>query len=89
MGLSLNIVRGESNEKEMEFIAKNARKNETKGLSMEKVVNTIIKADAAKNPKLSYLVGKDAHFANLLSMLPQNIVNKIVRYGLAARMKKV
>ena len=76
-------------EKEMEFVANNARKNETKGLSMEKVVNTIIKADAAKNPKLSYLVGKDAHFANLLSLLPQNIVNKIVRYGLAARMKKV
>jgi NAD(P)-dependent dehydrogenase (short-subunit alcohol dehydrogenase family) len=76
-------------EKEMEFIAKNARKNETKGLCVEKVVNTIIKADSTKNPKLSYLVGKDAKFANILSKLPQSVVNKIIKLGLKHRMKRV
>ena len=76
-------------EKEMEFIAKNARKNETKGLCVEKVVNTIIKADSAKNPKLSYLVGKDAYFAKFLSFLPQGVVNALVRYGLKKRMERV
>lgn len=76
-------------EKEMEFIANNARKNETKGLSVEKVVEIIIKADKAKKPKLSYLVGKDAKFASILSKLPQGLVNKIVKFGLKSRMTKV
>lgn len=76
-------------EEEMNFIAKNAQKNETKGLSVDKVVDLIIKIDSKKNPKLSYLVGKDAKFASLLSKLPQGLVNKIIRFGLKARMKRV
>lgn len=72
-------------EKEMEFIANNARKNETKGLSVDKVVNVILKADKSKNPKLSYTVGKDAFCANLISKLPQYLVNKLVKFGLKIR----
>jgi NAD(P)-dependent dehydrogenase (short-subunit alcohol dehydrogenase family) len=79
----------EGYEKEMNFIAKNAQKNETKGLSVEKVVDVILKADKAKNPKLSYLVGKDAIGAYILSKFPQRIVNDIVRFGLKIRMKKI
>ena len=75
-------------EREMEFIISNARKNEEKGLSVEKVVEVILKADSAKNPKLSYTVGKDAFAANMMSKLPQNIVNSIVKFGLKARIKK-
>lgn len=76
-------------EEEMNFIAKNAQKNETKGLSVDKVVDLIIKIDSKKNPKLSYLVGKDAKFASFLSKLPQGLVNKIIRFGLKTRMKRV
>lgn len=75
-------------EKEMEFIANNARKNETKGLNVENVVKVILRADKSKNPKLSYTVGRDALFASLLSGLPQNLVNKIVKFGLKARLAK-
>ena len=41
----------EGYEDEMNFVMKNAQKNETKGLSVQKVVSTIIKADNSKNPK--------------------------------------
>lgn len=75
-------------EREMEFIISNARKNEEKGLSAEKVVEVILKADSAKNPKLSYTVGKDAFAAKMMSKLPQNIVNSIVKFGLKTRIKK-
>lgn len=77
----------EGYEKEMEFIANNARKNETKGLSVDKVVNIILKADKAKNPKLSYTVGKDAFCANLISKFPQGLVNCLVKLGLKLRMR--
>ena len=74
-------------EKEMEFIAKNAQKNETNGLSVDSVVNTILKVDNIKNPKLSYTVGRDAFGAYLISKLPQCIINKLVKFGLKLRMK--
>ncbi len=76
-------------EKEMELIIANAKKNETGGLSVSKVVDTILKADSAKNPKLSYTVGKDAFFASLISKLPQNTVNSLVKLGLKAKMRRV
>lgn len=74
-------------EKEMDFIAKNARKNEEKGLGVNDVVNLIISVDNSRNPKLSYTVGKDAFGAHLLSKLPQSFINKLVRFGLKVRMK--
>ena len=77
----------EGYEKEMKFIANNARKNETKGLDVNKVVEIIIKADKSKNPKLSYTVGKDALGAYLISKLPQRLINTLVKLGLKTRMK--
>ena len=74
-------------EKEMEYVLKNAQKNETSGLSSDKVVEVILKADSAKNPKLSYTVGKDACFAHFVSKLPQCIVNKLIKFGIKIRMK--
>ena len=70
----------------MEFIANNARKNETKGLDVNKVIAVILKADKSKNPKLSYTVGKDAFMAHLISKLPQKLTNNLVKYGLKIRM---
>lgn len=76
-------------EAEMQFMISNAKKNEAKGLSAEKVVDVILKADRAKKPKLSYTVGKDAFAAGLISKLPQGLVNKLVKFGLEKRVKKV
>jgi len=77
----------EGYEKEMDFIAKNAIKNEEKGLSVNKVVDVILKADKAKKPKLSYTVGKDALGAYWVSKLPQFLINYLVKLGLKVRMK--
>ena len=66
---------------------KNAEENEKTGLSVNEVVKVIIKADTAKKPKLSYTVGKDAFFASLISKLPQNIINKLIKFGIKLRMK--
>ena len=71
----------------MQFMIKNARKNSQKGISAEKVVQTILKADRAVNPKLSYTVGKDAYLAKIFSKLPQKIINKGIKFGLKSRMK--
>ena len=72
-------------EKEMRFLISNAEKNGKKGLSADKVVDVILKADRAKNPKLSYTVGCDAFLASLVSKLPQSIVNGLVKYSLKKR----
>ena len=72
-------------EKEMRFLISNAEKNGKKGLSADKVVDVILKADRAKNPKLSYTVGCDAFLVSLVSKLPQSIVNGLVKYSLKKR----
>ena len=82
------MVNCEGYEKEMAYVAKNAHKNESKGLSVDKVVETILKADRAKNPKLSYTVGRDAFFAHLVSKLPQKVINSIVKLGMRTRMSR-
>lgn len=82
------MVNCEGYEREMEFISNNAKKNETKGLSVNKVVNAILKADRVKNPKLSYLVGRDAAFAQVFSRFPQRFINTLVKFGLKYRMSK-
>lgn len=66
-------------EAEMTYMIKNADKNEKNGAPVEKVVATVLKADRAKNPKLTYTVGKDALAARLVSKLPQSVINKIIK----------
>lgn len=82
------MVNCEGYEKEMAYVAKNAHKNGSRGLSVDKVVETILKADRAKNPKLSYIVGRDAFFAHLVSKLPQRLINSIVKLGMRTRMSR-
>ena len=65
---------------ESNYLKKNACENETKGLSVDKVVKTVVKADKLNNPKPSYCVGIDAILVSIVSKLPQSILNKIISY---------
>jgi short-subunit dehydrogenase len=51
---------------EFEFLAKNAKKNNHKGLDAKKVAEKIYKIATTKKVKPSYTIGKDAKFAELL-----------------------
>ena len=73
---------------EMEFIKNNALKNAKNGLDVKEVVKVVLKADKLKNPKLSYTVGKDAFLASIITNLPQNIQNKLIKLGMYLRQKK-
>ena len=72
---------------EMRFLVANAQKNAQKGAEVSKVVETILKADRASNPKTTYTVGKDAFFARILAKLPQSVQNNVVKLGLKLRIK--
>ena len=74
---------------EMKYVIANAQKNEKTGLSPEKVVEVIIKADRLDNPKLSYTVGCDAFVASIVSCLPQWLINKIVKFGIKKKIRGV
>lgn len=69
-------------DKETEYLKKNALKNEKQGLSVNKVVEKIIKIDNMKNPKPSYCVGNDAVFTSIISKLPQCVLNKLIKLKL-------
>lgn len=74
-------------EKELEFIRNNALKNSDKGLKVQTAAAFIKEIAEKRNPKSSYTLGRDAKFAHLLSYLPQDLINKLVKFGLKARMK--
>lgn len=76
----------EGYEKEMEFMKSNALSNTKKGLSVEKAAEAIKNIAYMKNPKSSYTIGNDAKFAQVLSYLPQDMINYLVKKGLTLRM---
>ena len=65
---------------ESNYLKNNAYKNEKNGLNLDKVVQKIAKLDKIKNPKPSYCIGFDAKAAALVSLLPQPLLNKIIKY---------
>ncbi len=71
--------------KEMKYVLANAERNETRGLTSKDVVNLILKVDKCKNPKLSYTIGPDAFFAHIVSLLPQKIINNIIKLGIKVK----
>ena len=75
-------------EKEMQFLMSNAQRNGQKGLSAERVVDVILRADRAKKPKLSYTVGKDAFIASIIAKLPQKLTNSLIKLGLKVRINQ-
>lgn len=68
--------------REYEYLINNAYKNEKNGLDVRKVVSVILKADNAKHPKASYTVGTDAFYAKILSHLPQDFLNTLIKTGM-------
>lgn len=72
---------------EMKYVIANAQKNQTNGLSPEKVVDVILKADKIDNPKLSYTVGKDAFMASMIAKLPQAWINIIIKLGIKMKIR--
>lgn len=66
-------------QREFEYMVENARKHTDKGLEAQKVVDLIIKIDNMKNPKPSYVVGMDAKIAQVISHLPQGLINRLVK----------
>ena len=72
----------------MKYVLKNAQENEKSGLNVNRVVEVIMRADSAKNPKVSYTVGRDALFARIMSKLPQSIINKIVKVGIKYKVRQ-
>ena len=74
-------------DKEMKFLAENALKNESRGLDVEKVVKLITKVDALRNPKASYTISLDAKLSEIFALLPQTLINKMMRYGLRYRIR--
>lgn len=73
--------------KEYDYLVNNAKENEENGLDVNEVVKTILKADKSKNPKSSYLVGKDAVIASIFSHLPQDIITKVLQLGIKLKIK--
>ena len=85
--LNKESLKNENYKKECEYLLKNAYKNESCGLSTDKVVEIILKADRAKNPKSSYTVGIDSKLAQIISLLPQDILNKLIKIGMKLKIK--
>ena len=71
--------------KELNFLKNNALSNTQKGLDVRIVAEKIKEISLKKRVKSSYLIGKDARFAQILSYLPQDIINNLVKLGLKAR----
>ncbi len=76
-------------EKEMKFLAENARANNNRGSLPIDVAKTILKAVETANPKASYTVGADSFFIMLAAKIfPQSWINKTVRYFMEKRTEK-
>ncbi len=73
------LIGNEKYQKEFDFMVESAKKSEKRGLDPQKVVDLIIKIDELDNPKYSYTVGFDAKIAEIVSCLPQNWVNSIIK----------
>lgn len=74
-------------ENEMNYMKNHALQNKTKGLKVEKAAKFILKIERMKNPKTSYTLGFDAKMAQVLSILPQDILNKIIKLGMKLKIK--
>lgn len=66
-------------EKETDYLVKNALKNETNGIPIEKIVDKVVKIDKLQNPKPSYTIGFDAKITEIFSHLPQGFINFVIK----------
>ena len=70
------------------YLKDNAHSNGKNGLNVKEVIKVLKKANSAKCPKTSYLVGKDAFVASIFSKLPQALINKVLRVGMKLKIYK-
>lgn len=73
---------------ELEFLKNNALKNTNKGLNVTVAAREIKKIALKNHVKSSYLLGKDSIIAGILSYLPQDFLNKLVKYAMKIKMSK-
>lgn len=71
-----------------EFLKDNALKNSNKGISPNKVSDLLFKILYLKNPKASYNIGFDSHFARFVSNFKGRFVYDMVRKILRKRVRK-
>ncbi len=64
---------------ELFSLEKQALKNTSKGIEIDAVIKVILKIIKAKNPKPSYNVGFQALFTEIISKLPQSVINFLVK----------
>ncbi len=86
-GNKASIEKSQGFEKEMNYMVKNARKNQIQGLDVSKVVNLIVEVNALDKPKSSYTVGFDAKIAEIISILPYDLQNFLIKKGLSCKIK--
>lgn len=77
-----SIEKDKEYNKEMTYMEANARNNALNGLPVSKVVKLIKNVCETKNPKVSYIIGRDAYAAELISKLPFSLQNKLMKFGL-------
>lgn len=87
VNINSETLNSDKYKKEYEYLINNAYKNEREGLNVSKVVDVILRADNAKNPKTSYTVGFDALFAEFISHLPSDLLNKLIKLGMKIKIK--
>ena len=76
---NLSEVAKQKYNKELTFLEQNALENNTKGIEIKEVTDTILKIIETKNPKPSYNVGKKASLVEFLSKLPLSLTNKVIK----------
>ncbi len=77
-----SIASSKGYEKECTYLVKNAKKNEKYAMDVDNIVKRIINIDNEKNPRPSYTIGIDAKLTEILSHLPQGLINALVKQKL-------
>ena len=75
---SKSIENAKGYERECTYLVKNAQKNERYAKPISSIVKTIIEIDNKPNPKPSYTIGIDAKLTEIISHLPQGLINWLV-----------
>lgn len=74
---------------EIEFLIENAQKNSLHATNPIYVAKKIAQIIDLQKPKNVYNIGNDAKIAKLTRLLPQTFTNKIVKFVLKNRLKKI
>ncbi len=73
---------------EIQVILEKAQRNMHRGMDVVGVAKFIKKVSEKKNPKPSYTLGMDAKLTELMSHLPQGLLNKLIKIGIKLRVGK-